>query len=306
MKPNAYKSMARHEKDNWYYRARARAIEKLIERFVRSRAGDLDILDVGCGTGGTTRLLAKYGRVIGVEPSSLAIDLLRAQYPDLPVVQGTIEDLPDLVPAERFDLATVLGVLCHKGVPDPAAGLAAICGRLREGGRILWGDCVYPCLARQHDEFVDCRRRFYPGQMLRLLRAGGFEVEFASHLLGWAFPVALGMAALHRLKRRWGAAGDGGERLESTDDRPLNKYINAALYWLTYGEWRAGFAGLKAPVGVSYLVIARKLPVRVAGGTGQLLAGRRVARTLFRRTSRPFQPTLPESVRVAQQQEGVN
>src|SRR5574340_816588 len=148
MKPNAYRSMARHEKGNWYYQARARAIEKLVERFIPPRADGLEILDVGCGTGGTTRLLAGYGRVIGVEPSSLAIDLMRAEYPDLPVLQGTVEDLPKLVPGERFDLATVLGVLCHKGVADPAAGLAAIHGRLREGGRILWGDCVYPCLAR--------------------------------------------------------------------------------------------------------------------------------------------------------------
>jgi len=276
---NAYRSMAREEGRNWYYRARRRAIRTLVERYLGPRAGERKILDVGCGTGGTTAFLAGLGDVTGVEPSELAIQLCRETYPQLRVLRGRVQDLAALVPAGTFDLATVLGVLYHKDVPDPRAGLEAVGRCLRSGGWILWGDCVYPCLARQHDEFVQAERRFYPRQMHRLLAEAGFRVAASAPMLGWAFPLALGLAVTHRIKRRFHFAGGpfqavseerrpgkavprsggAGLSLERTDDRPLPGPLNAALEGLTYWEWRLSLWGLKMPFGVSRLILAQKL-----------------------------------------------
>jgi SAM-dependent methyltransferase len=276
---NAYRSMAREEGRNWYYRARRRAIRTLIERHLGPQA-ERTILDVGCGTGGTTALLAEFGNVTGVEPSELAIQLCRETYPQLRVLRGRVQDLAALVPAGSFDLATILGVLCHKDVPDPREGLEAVGRCVRPGGWIVWGDCVYPCLARQHDEFVQAERRFYPRQMHRLLAGAGFRVAASTPMLGWAFPLALGLAAAHRLKRRFhrvgrpfqavsdkrrpGKAvlrpGGAGGALECTDDRPLPGPLNAVLEGLTYWEWRLSLWGIKMPLGVSRLLLAQKLP----------------------------------------------
>jgi len=277
---NAYRSMAREEGRNWYYRARRRAIRTLIERYLGPPATERKILDVGCGTGGTTALVAEFGDVTGVEPSELAIQLCRETYPQLRVLRGRVQDLAALVPAGTFDLATILGVLCHKDVPDPREGLEAIGRCLRPGGWIVWGDCVYPCLARQHDEFVQAERRFYPRQMHRLLAGAGFRVAASAPMLGWAFPLALGLAAAHRLKRRFNCVGrpfqavseerrpgkavlrpgGDGRDLECTDDRSLPGPLNAVLEGLTYWEWRLSLWGLKMPLGVSRLVLAQKLP----------------------------------------------
>jgi len=256
--PNAYRSMAREETRNWYYRARGRAIRELLGRYVCPEVADPKILDVGCGTGGTAVLLAEYGDVTGVEPSELAIQLCHESYPRLRVLQGAVQDLAALVPAGAFDLATVLGVLCHKDVPDPLCGLRAIGRCLRPGGWLVWGDCVYPCLSREHDEFVGAARRFYPRQMHRLLTEAGFRVLASAHLLGWAFPLALGLAAVHRLRRRFGRNGQAVAERQSTDDRPLPGPLNAALEAITYWEWRLSLAGLNIPLGVSRLILARK------------------------------------------------
>jgi SAM-dependent methyltransferase len=253
---NAYRSMAREEGRNWYYRARRRAIRTLLALNLGPQA-ERKILDVGCGTGGTTALLAEFGDVTGVEPSELAIQLCRETYPQLRVLRGRVQDLAQLVPAGSFDLATILGVLCHKDVPDPREGLEAVGRCLRPGGWMVWGDCVYPCLARQHDEFVQAERRFYPRQMHGLLAGAGFRVAASAPMLGWAFPLAIGLAAAHRLKRRLSGAG---EALECTDDRPLPGPLNAVLEGLTYWEWRLSLCGLKMPLGVSRLVLAQKRP----------------------------------------------
>jgi SAM-dependent methyltransferase len=250
--------MAREETRNWYYRARARAIRELLGRYVCPEVAKPKILDVGCGTGGTTIVLAEYGEVTGVEPSELAIQLCRESYPDLHVMRGAVQDLAALVPAGAFDLATVLGVLCHRDVPDPLLGLQIVGRCLKDRGWLVWGDCVYPCLAREHDEFVAAQRRFYPRQMHRLLAQAGFRVVTSAHLLGWAFPLAFGLAMTHRLRRRFGRNGQSVAELQSTDDRPLPGPLNAALEAITYWEWRLSLSGLKVPFGVSRLILARK------------------------------------------------
>jgi SAM-dependent methyltransferase len=259
MKAEAYGQMAEQERGNWYYRARALAIETLIRRFVRpdNARRELRILDVGCGTGGTTIRLASFGPVLGIEPSANALEILKANYPSLAVQQGRVQDLPRLLPRAEFDLVTVLGVLYHRQVADPQAALVAIRRVVRDEGWILWNECVYPCLARGHDELVEGGRRFYPAEMHRLLREAGFDVVFSSHFLGWGFPVAWLLAAGHRLRRRFGLNAVGGKCPSAGDDRPLPSWLNALLYRGTYQEWRASLWGLKVPCGVSRLILAR-------------------------------------------------
>jgi SAM-dependent methyltransferase len=261
MQANAYRSMAREENRNWYYRARWRAIDTLIQRYVRTNQAELRILDVGCGTGGTSHLLGRHGPVTGIEPSGLAIELLRSAYSELSVVQGGVADLPSLVPLRSFDLATVLGVLYHRSVADPQQALRNVAAVLRDDGWLIWAECVYPCLARQHDEFVNCQHRFYPREMHRLLQSSGFEVVYSSHLAGWAFPIAWAMALAFRAGGRFGRGSVNVGELESTDDRPLPPLLNALLEEITYREWRASLLGWKMPLGVSRLVLARKVTV---------------------------------------------
>ncbi len=131
MHPDAYTSLAAMEQVGWYYQARARCLTRLVERYVAPNGRQLDILDVGCGTGGTSAALRPFGRVVGLEPSPLAIELLKASHPDIEVVPGAVADLGSLFAAEQFDLATIMGVLYHRNVADPGEALAnagACCG----------------------------------------------------------------------------------------------------------------------------------------------------------------------------------
>ena len=256
MHPDAYSTLAATESVGWYYQARARCVGRLIERFVSPRAAKLEILDVGCGTGGTSNALCRYGHVTGLEPSSLAIELLKTRYPRLDVVQGGVQDIVSSFEPGRFDLATILGVLYHRDVADPALALRQAGDVLRPGGWLIWNEGVYPILARAHDEFVEAGRRFRPREMRALLEAEGFRVRFASHLLGWGFPIALVLAAVHRARRRMFPSRSYKDH--ASDDRPLPRWINAALRELTYFEWSCSLRHIKMPLGVSYLVIAQK------------------------------------------------
>jgi SAM-dependent methyltransferase len=240
----------------WYYQARARCLERLVERFVARDGHTLEILDVGCGTGGTSAALARFGHVTGLEPSPLAIELLKSRYADIRVLQGGVDEMDALVEPASFDLATIMGVLYHRGVADPAAALGQVSRALKPGGWVVWNEGVYPILARAHDEFVEAGRRFRPRQMRAMLAAQGFRVRFSSHLLGWAFPIALALATLHRARRI--VFPSRRYDVHASDDRPLPAPINATLRELTYFEWACSLRHIKVPFGVAYLAIAEK------------------------------------------------
>lgn len=63
------------------------------------------VLEVGCGPGRETRLLAERGyEVVAVEVGDNIVDVARrnlAPYPSVAIEQGAFEDWP--VPAQRFD-----------------------------------------------------------------------------------------------------------------------------------------------------------------------------------------------------------
>lgn len=101
----------------------------------------LDVLDLGGGTGGVAVPLAEDGhRVTVVDPSPDALAALarRAReagvHDNLTSIQGDGDSLASVLAAHRFDLVCCHGVL--EFVDDPAATLRAISDALRPGGTL--------------------------------------------------------------------------------------------------------------------------------------------------------------------------
>jgi ubiquinone/menaquinone biosynthesis C-methylase UbiE len=96
---------------------------------------DSRVVDVGCGAGALTRLLAREGAtVIGVDPSDDAIARATARAgPRDRYLLGRAEDLP--IPDQHADAVTFLNSL-HHVAPD------ALAQALAEARRVLRGDGV--------------------------------------------------------------------------------------------------------------------------------------------------------------------
>ena len=91
-----------------------------------------DWLDVGCGSGVFSRMLAQAGaRVTGIDGSPAMIEAARAAGGGCFEV-GRVEDVGRL--PQIFDGALCLSVLEY--LDEPARTLAAIVGRLKPGGRL--------------------------------------------------------------------------------------------------------------------------------------------------------------------------
>lgn len=103
----------------------------------------LDILDVGCGSGGELRRMTTFGadpkRLAGIDLMEARIDLARATLPQAQLTVGSAHDLP--FPDASFDLVSQFTVFSSVVHPGLRRGIASEMARvLRPDGRILWYD----------------------------------------------------------------------------------------------------------------------------------------------------------------------
>jgi ubiquinone/menaquinone biosynthesis C-methylase UbiE len=109
---------------------------RLIDAFVRLtglRPG-ARVVDLGCGSGAFTALLARAGYdCVGLDLSAKLVALGRRKYPAIQFVEGDIERLP--FPPLSFDGVLLSGVVHH--FPDPSPCAAEVFRVLRPRGRFV-------------------------------------------------------------------------------------------------------------------------------------------------------------------------
>jgi SAM-dependent methyltransferase len=154
------------------------------------------VLDVGCGTGVLTRVLASWpsvSEVVGVDPAASLLDIARDLARDLSNVTFVEADGRSLPYEEGdFDVVVFDSTLCH--VPGPEAALLEAYRVLRRGGWMaaLDGDYATTTVALgEHDPLQACadatmansvNDRWLVRRLPDMARKAGFEVhETRSH-----------------------------------------------------------------------------------------------------------------------------
>jgi SAM-dependent methyltransferase len=112
------------------------------------RAGELRVLDVGCGNGDFLDSLPARVARSGIEPSTDAA--AHAQQRGIRVVAPAIESLPA---DARFDAITIIDVIEH--LPEPRGLLERACAHLAPGGMVIvsTGDPLCPAWRRYGAKF---------------------------------------------------------------------------------------------------------------------------------------------------------
>jgi 2-polyprenyl-3-methyl-5-hydroxy-6-metoxy-1,4-benzoquinol methylase len=101
-------------------------LEKLGQR-------DLNIVEVGCGTGWFCSTAARFGRVTATDLSDEALARAQHRMPDVTFIAGDFLDLD--LGRERFDVVVTLEVLSH--VADQEAFTSKLASHLRPGGYLM-------------------------------------------------------------------------------------------------------------------------------------------------------------------------
>ena len=236
-----YEIMYRVEQTHWWYRGMRRHTRALLRRYlVPGRR--YEVLDAGCGTGGTTEDLAEFGQVTGLDYSTDALGYAVSRGLGR-LVRGSVEQLP--FPDRAFDVVTSFDVLYHRAVSDERQALAEFHRVLRPGGYTLIRIPAFDWLRGAHDVVIHTERRFTVGQLASRMRGVGFEICYASYANSILFPLALAK----RLVDRFVPATPADL---SVQPKPVNAVFEAALALEMPIAHRVGL-----PVGLSTVVLGR-------------------------------------------------
>lgn len=149
------------------------------------------ILDVGCGTGYLTHLIAEAGAdVLGIDSAASMIEKARKEYPALPF---SVEDITAFSSAQPFD-AVFSNAVLH-WVLNKEAAARCIYAALKPGGRLVLEmggkdnvkgivDALRSSLAQRGYDIQAALQVWYfpsPGEYTSLLESVGFRVRYAAH-----------------------------------------------------------------------------------------------------------------------------
>jgi SAM-dependent methyltransferase len=204
MGPAQVEVHAEMEERHWWFAGR-RMILRALAAQILADAEHATIVDVGCGTGGNAGALAERYRVIGIDPSPLAVAHARARHPG---VRFEVGSDPELLgdDAHGADLFLLMDVLEH--VEDAGNLLERVVACAKPGAHVLVTVPAGMELWSEHDTALGHLRRYEPETLRPLWAALPVEVRLLSPFNARLYAPIRAARVLGRWRRRaWGGAG---------------------------------------------------------------------------------------------------
>jgi SAM-dependent methyltransferase len=241
MERKVYEQMAKLDGSHWWFTARRRILDGLIERVVRPPI-DARILELGAGTGHNLAMLSRFGTVEASELDPGARELASERL-GREVKEAALPDL-SMFPADSYDLIALLDVLEH--VTDDKGSLAAIKTRLKPGAALLLTVPANPWMWSAHDVAHHHHRRYRKGEIEKLAREAGFEIELLSPFNSLLFPPIAAVRILGKLTGK-----------DDSDDAMPGTLVNKTLDTV-FGLERSLIGRVPMPFGVSLVAVLRR------------------------------------------------
>ena len=183
------------EEGNFWLTGKRSMIDFLMKKVAGERT-DLNILNIGAGTGEDFQILSKYGTLTVIDIDKATVALM----PDHLVIKKLVADACCMPFANNsFDIIVAFDVLEH--IPDDHAAVSEILRCLKPGGSFVYSVPAFNFLFSKHDELLGHVRRYDKKKLRRLLC--NFDMTFFSFWLFFLFIPA----AFVRLLQKHGFIG---------------------------------------------------------------------------------------------------
>ena len=231
------------EEWHWWYQVRRDILDLKLSRLgldpERAR-----LLDVGCGTGGSSLVLSRYGRAFALDRAAASFKISM----DRPYAERVIARFGEPLPlaSDTFDVVCALDILEH--LDDDLAGARELHRVTRPGGHVIVFTPAFSILWGYNDVFSHHKRRYHKRQLAGVVEQAGFQIEESGYFNMVLFAPTL---AARLLQRVFPTATDGMEH--STKPSPVNGLL-ARIFRLELPRLKNG--GL--PLGTSTYCVGRK------------------------------------------------
>jgi SAM-dependent methyltransferase len=251
--PEFFEHLVRAEDRHFWFRHRNRVITDAVEPLVRDLPAGYRVLEVGCGTGNTLRILERTchaGVVVGSDPFEEGLRIARRRVA-CELVQSTVEELRV---SGAFDLICAFDVLEH--VSDDVRALTELRHRLQGTGAVLLTVPAHQKLWSPVDEAGHHYRRYSEEQLQMVLERAGYRVTYMTPFMSVLYPL-IWMA--RRATRSPSGRVSRGRAFElARRELRIIPLWNEVLLTLLSLELPRLRARARIPVGTSILAVARR------------------------------------------------
>lgn len=243
MKLDTYAKTATVERSHWWFRARGHILSDVLRKYLPSKP--LQILDIGCGTGGDYAILSPFGKVVGVDVFPEAVAWCQSfGWQDVMVQDALSLQFPE----HTFDVVCCLDVI--NGVPDDSMAVSEALRVLKPGGIALYTVAAHSWLWGETDIASQHLRRYSKKSLEQLFIKHQVTVLKSSGMNMFLLPIVFLTRWAEKLRPREEISNIPGLQTPP-------KLLNNLLYMLFNVE-RFIIPYCSLPVGVSRLVVIRK------------------------------------------------
>ena len=243
MHPDEYKKMFQFEDFYWWYRGAHRILINYFEKYVAGNT-DLNVLDVGCGTGKNLDLLDSHGNIVGVDISAEAIKYAKLRKAQRRLLQADALFLP--FSNSAFDCLVAFDVLYT--LENDVNALMEFNRVLKNGALLIMNVPSYNWLRGRHDTAVSTRQRYCRKSLAKKLFESGFKIEKITYWNTFLFP----LEAFVRIVTSFIMKENYKSDLYDLPG-PINSLLTKIIFLEAYLVKRINF-----PFGLSLAVVARK------------------------------------------------
>ncbi|MCS7019199.1 MAG: class I SAM-dependent methyltransferase [Cytophagales bacterium] len=162
MEKQYYEEYYTLERTHWWFKVRNQILMEQIAQLAEGKT-DLNILNIGAGTGHTSELLQQFGKVTSIEYDDYCVAFMQGKLP-FPIEKGSILSLQ--FADNSFDIVCAFDVIEH--VADDGLAVREMKRVCRPGGYVIVSVPAFQFLWSHHDVVNHHHRRYTLPALRRL------------------------------------------------------------------------------------------------------------------------------------------
>lgn len=230
------------ESHHWWWIGRRKVVSELLSTLNLPKS--IVILDIGCGTGGSLRMLSQYGKV-------LAVDLDSDALAQIPLGYARVQNDMTHMEFDNNSIDTIVAMDVLEHIENDLAALAEARRVLRPSGYVVATVPAHMNLWTGGDVSLGHYRRYELDELRKKFTRQGFEVKKISYFVVLTLPVVYVMRFISKMTHPdSGLIGKIGVSMPS-------KAVNKSL--IVYMSLESQLLKkVDLPLGSSIICVARK------------------------------------------------
>jgi SAM-dependent methyltransferase len=245
MKTEGYSILFDFEQKYWWHVGRRKILKVFLKRYC-SKNRNMQILDIGCGTGANFETLEKYGNVFGLDNSEEAVKYCQKNN-YFNTILGDIRSVN--LDDNRYDLITNLDVLEH--LDDDNLAVQKMYKLLKKDGLVIITVPAYNFLWSKHDIINQHKRRYIKFQLKTILEDNNFKIIKISYMVTFLAPLIILFHLFVRIYNKFLP-----KKIEHNYIK-FPQFINTLFVWSLYLE-AILIKYINFPFGISIVCVAQK------------------------------------------------